>query len=94
MVYCGDRATDQYQAIPVAAQASPLHPGGVIDLQRRYGGVDLRWTAQRKLGAGQLEMVAGLAYDALARRPPRLAELHRSRARACAARCGATSRTE
>ncbi|MBC5766725.1 TonB-dependent receptor family protein [Ramlibacter albus] len=61
MVYTGERGTDQYQAIPAAAQANPLHPGGMIDLTRRYGGVDVRWTAKR----GPLEAVAGLSYDAL-----------------------------
>ncbi len=65
MVYQGQRATVQYQAIPVAAQASPLHPGGVIDLNRSYGGADLRLTAQAQLAGLPLELVAGLAYDSL-----------------------------
>jgi len=65
MVYQGQRATVQYQAIPVAAQASPLHPGGVIDLNRSYGGADVRVTAQAHLGELPLELVAGLAYDSL-----------------------------
>ncbi|MEP6770178.1 MAG: TonB-dependent receptor [Polaromonas sp.] len=65
MVYQGDRQTVQYQAIPVAVQASPLHPGGVIDLARRYGGIDLRWTGQTQLAQRPLELVAGLSYDAL-----------------------------
>src|SRR4051812_8423043 len=43
MVYTGHRNTEQFQAIPVAAQASPLHPGGVILLNRDYSGADLRW---------------------------------------------------
>jgi hypothetical protein len=65
MVYQGQRATVQYQAIPVAAQASPLHPGGVIDLNRSYGGADVRLTAQAHLAELPLELVAGLAYDSL-----------------------------
>lgn len=65
MVYQGQRATVQYQAIPVAAQLSPLHPGGVIDLSRSYGGADVRVTAQARLGELPLELVAGLAYDSL-----------------------------
>ncbi|WP_411877653.1 TonB-dependent receptor domain-containing protein [Polaromonas sp. YR568] len=65
MVYQGQRATVQYQAIPVAAQLSPLHPGGVIDLNRSYGGADVRVTAQTHLGELPLELVAGLAYDSL-----------------------------
>lgn len=65
MVYQGSRATVQYQAIPVAVQNNPLHPGGVIDLARDYGGVDVRWTAQTTLADQPLEVVAGLAYDTL-----------------------------
>jgi iron complex outermembrane receptor protein len=60
MVYGGTRDTQQFQAIPVAAQASPLHPGGVIGLEREYVGTDLRWT--HRAGAA-LELVAGLAWD-------------------------------
>jgi iron complex outermembrane recepter protein len=63
MVYGGTRDTEQFQAIPVAAQASPLHPGGVIGLERRYAGTDLRWTRQTSLAEGPLEVVAGLSYD-------------------------------
>lgn len=59
-LYGGTRDTQQFQAIPVAAQASPLHPGGVIGLGREYMGSDLRWT--RRAGAA-LELVAGLALD-------------------------------
>ena len=38
----GRRGVTQFQAIPVAVQAPPNHPGGVIDLDRTYGGVDAR----------------------------------------------------
>jgi iron complex outermembrane receptor protein len=65
MVYQGQRATVQYQAIPVAVQASPLHPGGVIDLDRSYGGMDVRLTTQAHLAGLPLELVTGLAYDSL-----------------------------
>ena len=65
MVYAGERATVQYQAIPVAVQGSPLHPGGVIDLARSYGGADLRWTHRTTVLDRPVVLVAGLAYDAL-----------------------------
>jgi iron complex outermembrane recepter protein len=65
LVYDGHRNTEQFQAIPVAPQASPLHPGGVITLGRDYRGGDLRWTAQTQLGDAPLTVVAGLTYDAL-----------------------------
>jgi len=66
MVYGGERATTQFQSIPAAVQANPQHPGGVIGLERNYGGLDLRWTARTALAQRPLEIVGGLAYDAMA----------------------------
>ncbi|WP_349255986.1 TonB-dependent receptor [Ramlibacter sp.] len=61
MLYGGERATKQFQSIPTATQANPLHPGGVIDLARTYAGADLRWTAKLT----SLELVGGVSYDTL-----------------------------
>ena len=65
LVYGGHRNTEQFQAIPVGPQASPLHPGGVIALGRDYRGTDLRWTAKTRLADAPVTLVAGVAYDAL-----------------------------
>jgi iron complex outermembrane recepter protein len=72
MVYTGARDTVQFQAIPVATQTNlqpnrgpNLSPGGVIDLERSYSGIDLRWTGQMSLASLPLEVVAGLSYDTL-----------------------------
>ena len=70
VVYDGHRNTIQFQAIPVAAQTSPLSAGGVIALGRDYHGVDLRWTGTYGAAIGDaiggpLTIVAGLAYDDL-----------------------------
>jgi len=65
MVYGGERATTQYQAIPVAVQANPQHPGGVIGLERNYAGLDARWTTRTSLAQQPLEIVGGLAYDTM-----------------------------
>ncbi len=62
-VYYGERDTVQYLAIPQAAQRSPTHSGGVIDLARRYAGVDLRVTNQGQLAGRPLTVIAGVAYD-------------------------------
>ncbi len=65
--YTGHRATTQFQAIPKATQlAAPLYPGGVIDLDRSYWGVDLHLADQRELGGTKLLLVAGVNYDDLA----------------------------
>lgn len=68
MVYGGERRTTQFQSIPPSAQQNPLHAGGVIDLSRQYGGVDLRWTAALQLADRPLDVVAGLGYDSLRER--------------------------
>lgn len=59
MAYLGRRAVMQWQSIPVAAQAAETHPGGVIDLDRDYGGAALQLT----LGSDATRWVAGLTAD-------------------------------
>ncbi len=65
LVYSGTRGAVQYQAIPVAAQANPQHPGGVIDLSRDYDGLDVHWTSNFDMLTRPLTLVAGLTYDSL-----------------------------
>ena len=65
LIYSGTRGAVQYQAIPVAAQANPQHPGGVIDLSRDYEGLDIHWTSNFDMLARPLTLVAGLTYDSL-----------------------------
>lgn len=65
MVYYGVRDTVQYLAIPPAAQANPQHSGGVIDLARKYGGADVRWTQRYDFAGRPLTLIAGVAYDEL-----------------------------
>lgn len=65
MLYGGARNTVQYQAIPVAAQLAPTSPGGVIDLARRYWGLDLRWTHHATLAGQPLQWTVGASYDRL-----------------------------
>jgi iron complex outermembrane receptor protein len=67
MIYTGHRATTQFQAIPVATQQNaPLYPGGVIDLDRAYWGVDTHVTDSRDVASTPLQVVAGINYDDLA----------------------------
>jgi iron complex outermembrane receptor protein len=41
-LYAGQRSVTQWQSIPVATQAPPRQPGGVIDFDRDFSGVDAR----------------------------------------------------
>ncbi len=63
MGYVGRRAITQYQAITPTAQVAPSSPGGVIDLDRSYGGINAHWHIDREWGAGRLTASAGLASD-------------------------------
>jgi len=65
-LYTGHRATTQFQAIPQATQASkPLYPGGVIDLDRAFWGIDTHVSDERTLAGGAFTTVGGIAYDDL-----------------------------
>ena len=59
-LYTGQRSATQWQAITVAAQADARSPGGVVDFDRHYGGLDARlawrWDA--------LRLVTGVTLDA------------------------------
>lgn len=61
----GQRGTEQFQSIPQGPQFAPTHSGGVIDLQRQYGGIDGQWTAKTRAGGGLLSFTAGLTADEL-----------------------------
>ncbi len=56
--WAGRRGVTQFQAIPVAVQAPPNHPGGVIDFDRNYGGLDAR--VQLTLDAAVLTLGANI----------------------------------
>jgi iron complex outermembrane receptor protein len=64
-LYYGRRQSTQFQAIIVGAQTAPSSPGGVIDLGRDYGGVDVRWTRRSTLAGEPLRFSAGLNYETL-----------------------------
>ena len=63
--YTGHRSTTQFQSIPVATQANPLNPGGVIELGRDYSGNDIQLSHSARLGEQTLTLVAGFSYDTL-----------------------------
>ncbi len=64
--YAGDRQVTQYLAIPLAAQSLPTASGGVVDLDRGYEGVGLRWTRNASDSARPLTVTAGVDYDRMA----------------------------
>jgi len=62
-VYGGNRKVGQYLSIPPSAQASPRHAGGVVDFDRDFQGVGLRWLQTVSQAPGKLNLVAGIDYD-------------------------------
>jgi iron complex outermembrane recepter protein len=65
-IYMGHRATTQFQSIPQATEEKePLYPGGVIDLNRAFYGIDTHVTDQRTLAGTAFQVVGGLDYDDL-----------------------------
>lgn len=63
MAYTGERALVQYQSIPAGTQVAPGSPGGVIDLDRSYWGLNARWRLDRQYESGKLTASAGVVTD-------------------------------
>lgn len=64
-VYGGERWVEQFLAIPLAAQtASPTHSGGLVNLDRGYGGAALRYFTQ----ISTVRLSAGAEYETMKER--------------------------
>ena len=63
MGYYGHRSVLQFLSIPVSAQAPPTSSGGVVDLDRDFGGGDARWAWRSELAGRPFSLVAGVSYD-------------------------------
>jgi iron complex outermembrane receptor protein len=61
--YIGDRRVTQYLAIPLAVQAAATQSGGVVDLDRGFGGLGLRWTREGQLAGGRASFSTGIDHD-------------------------------
>jgi iron complex outermembrane receptor protein len=66
--YLGDRQVTQFLAIPLAVQGAATHSGGVVDLDRGYGGLGLRWTRATELIGAPFTASVGADYDRMAER--------------------------
>ena len=64
--YVGDRQVTQYLAIPLAVQAAATHSGGVVDLDRGYGGAGLRWS--HSFEPFNLDLHVGIDYERMSER--------------------------
>jgi len=66
--YAGQRAVFQTLAIPPAAQASATSAGGVVDLDRDYGGIGLQMARTLRVAGLLLTTVFGVDHDRQAER--------------------------
>jgi len=66
--YAGDRQVTQHLAIPLAAQNAVTSSGGVVDLDRGYSGLGLRWTREGQLASQRFSISAGIDYDRMLER--------------------------
>mgnify|MGYP001563270875 CR=1 FL=1 len=67
-VYGGHRDVRQYLAIPLGPQGAATHSGGVIDLDRDYGGGSLRLTRDTSLLGRPLSLTFGGELERMAER--------------------------
>ncbi|MDP2229893.1 TonB-dependent receptor [Methylotenera sp.] len=63
MAYYGQRENEQYQSVAVGAQRNDLQGGGVATIDREFGGTDLRWTHNGKVGDNAFSFSVGMNYD-------------------------------
>jgi iron complex outermembrane receptor protein len=61
--YYGHRSVEQFLSIPVATQTPATSAGGVVDLNRKFGGADARWSWEGELAGRPLSWVVGASYD-------------------------------
>ncbi len=62
-LYAGDRQVTQYLATPAVAQAAPTSAGGVVDLDRGFAGLGLRWTRNTTVGSRPFTASVGIDHD-------------------------------
>ncbi len=63
MGYYGHRSVLQFLSIPTGPQAAPGSAGGVVDLNRGFGGADARWSWRGALANQPIGWVMGVTYD-------------------------------
>ncbi|HET9734408.1 MAG TPA: TonB-dependent receptor [Burkholderiales bacterium] len=59
----GTRFVEQYLAIPLAFQAAPTSSGGVVNLDREFGGGALRLSSDLALAGRPLRLSVGVEYE-------------------------------
>jgi len=66
--WAGERDLWQALSLAPAAQAAPTSAGGIVDLDRRYGGLALQYSQRAAVAGGLLQATAGLELEQMAER--------------------------
>ncbi len=66
--FMGDRTVRQFQSIPLAAQNAATASGGVIDLDRGFGGFNLTWLHDGSLAGRPLKLTTGIEHETMQER--------------------------
>lgn len=61
--YLGQRDLDNRLSIPLVVQQSPTAAGGVVQLDRQFGGLGVRYAQRRDWGEGQIQWTLGLDVE-------------------------------
>ena len=61
--YYGHRIVQQFLSIPMKTELATTSSGGVVDLNRQYGGADARWSWKGDLFDRPMTWVIGSSYD-------------------------------
>jgi len=61
--WTGSRFVEQFLAIPLGVQSSATHSGGVVNLDRSFGGAALRLFSDAQLGGKALRLSAGIEVE-------------------------------
>jgi iron complex outermembrane recepter protein len=61
--YYGRRDVEQFLSIPTGTQTPVTSAGGVVDLDRKFGGGDVRWSWKGSLAGRPMSWVVGASYD-------------------------------
>ena len=67
-VYAGQHDLDNRLSIPLAVQNAPTAAGGVVQLDRSYTGMGLRYSQRLPMGEGQVRWSVGLDHERLSER--------------------------
>lgn len=67
-VYAGQRDLDNRLSIPLFAQTSATASGGVVQLDRSYSGLGLRYSQRLPVGEGQVRWSLGLDHERMSER--------------------------